>query len=62
MKAGASDKALFSFDKNNENLSAGNGIDTNTEEGSYLIFSTLCANENNADRKKIDTRPQILFQ
>ena len=61
MEAGPFSKALFSFDKNNKNLSAGIAIDTNTEEGSYLIFSTFCAVEN-ADTKKIDTRPQILFQ
>ena len=61
MGAGDFNKTLFSFDKNNENLSAGNGVDTNIEEASYLIFSTFCAVED-ADTKKIDTRPQILFQ
>ena len=62
MEAGAFNKALFSFDENNENLSPGSGLDTNTDEGSYLIFSTFWAVENNADRKKTVTDPQILFQ
>ncbi len=62
MDAGAFNKALFSFDKNNENLPPGNDLDISPEEGLYLIFLTSCAVENNAARKKIGTKPQILFQ
>ena len=62
MGAGDFNKTLFSFDKNNENLPPRNDLDSNPEEGSYLIFLTSCAVENNAVRKKNDTNPQILFQ
>ena len=61
MEAGVN-KALFSLPENHENLSPGNDLDTNTEEGSYLIFPAFWAVENNAGRTKIARKPQILFQ
>ncbi len=62
--AGAFDfnKVVSSFKENNGNVLPGNNLDANREEGSYLVLLSFCADENNADRKKIVPKPQILFQ
>ena len=64
MEAGAFNfnKDVSSFNENPIKVLPGNDLDTNKEEGWYLIFLTFCAVENNADRKKIVPKPQILFQ